>query len=269
MTQDTLHYLQYILPTKCTLTTDKSIATTSQHFKSLYGDIVLHLLWRIGALQQSETYVRKTALNNVIKQISALITLQQKGCFVWEQDGTLKIIPAKKMKPDGFRIYAKQKQTGIINPKIFMVNGTQERAFNNNCIIGMTFQSLIILFDHLLTQVRSIKRDKNFDLNTARLFNIVDATNQLNGFMNALFYRQSYVRGANKTAASKNDIRTIVIEIVQGLGIMSKGAASKNNRDLVREEFKNRTGKELKYTDRTLNNIIIDAAGHPTRTLAS
>lgn len=93
MNNEMLNNLQYILPTKFKLTDDPYILATAKNFKSLYGGGILNLLWRIGALQQSESYVKKTVLNHIINRISTLIALQQKGCFVWKQNGVLKIMP--------------------------------------------------------------------------------------------------------------------------------------------------------------------------------
>ena len=262
MIDDLLKYLPYILPTKCTTTTDKSIITTSQHFKSLYGDLILKLLWRIGAIPKSIKYVKKANLKNIVNQVRTLIDLQRKGCYVWNQNGVLKVMPTQKMKPNGFSSYIKQKSVGEIDPRVFMIEKKQEPGFNDNCIIGMSFESLLILFFHLLTQVRSITQDKYFNLNVARLFNVVNATNQLNSFSYAFLYRQPRVKGARQTASSKNDTRTTVSKIVQELGIMSNKATTNATRELVRQEFKKSTGKKLNYSDKTLTDIIIDAAGY-------
>lgn len=259
---DLLKYLPHILPTKCKLTADKHIIITSQYFKSLYGDLILKILRHTGALSESETYIKKAALNNTIQQIDALIALQHDGCFVWEQGGVLKIMPTNGIKDGGFSTYQKQQSAGNIDPNTFMIHTTQKPGFNDNCIVGMIFQSLMILFDHLLTQVRSIQWDKYFNQKVARLFNIIAATNQLNNFGNAFFYRLPRVKGAIKTANSKSNTRDIVKDIVLKLGIMSKDATSSITREHVKQEFKNQTGKGLKYSAKTLNDIIIDAAGH-------
>ena len=122
---------------------------------------------------------------------------------------------------------------------------SSENHYIDNCIVGMSLQSLLILFVHLLTQVRSINHDEHFNLNVARLFNIVDATNQLNGFGYAFLYRRSHVKGAEQTAQSKSNTRTTVSKIVQQLGIMSNEATTNTSRELVRQEFKKITGRYL------------------------
>ena len=259
---DLLTYLPYILPTKCTLTTDKNIIVASQHFKSLYGDLILKLLWHIDAIPKSINYVKKSALKTIVDQVRTLIELQSKGCYIWKQEGLLKIMPTQKMKSNGFKSYIKQKTVGKIDPHVFMIEKKQDPGFNDNCIVGMSFQSLLILFSHLLTQVRSMDQNKYFNLNVAQLFNVVDATNQLNSFGYAFLYRQPRVKGANQTASGKNNTRTTVSKIVQHLRIMSNKATSSAVRELVRQEFKKSTGKKLNYSDKTLTDIIIDAAGH-------
>lgn len=259
---DLLKYLPYILPTKCTLTTDKKIIATSQHFKLLYGDLILKLLWHIGAIPKPIEYVKKADLENIVDQVRTLISLQRKGCYIWKQDGMLKVMPTQKIKSNGLSSYTKQKNVGEINPHVFMIEKKQTPGFNDGCIVGMSFQSLLILFFHLLTQVRSIDQDEYFNLNVARLFNVVEATNQLNGFGYAFLYRRSHVKGAKQTAYGKSSTRTTVSKIVRQLGIMSNKATTNTARELVRQEFKKITGKKLNYADKTLTDIIIDAAGH-------
>ncbi len=263
MINDLLKYLPHILPTRNSTDTDKALEITANYFKLKYGDLVLSLLWHVGALPQSAKYVKKICLKDVIEQVTVFIKkYNDSDSFVWVQNGTLKIMSTKKIKKNGMRIYSQQKSEGDINPYNFMVEAISEPGFNDNCIISMAFQSLLILFDKLASQIRTIEPNNNFNLNASRLFHIVDATTQADKFCRAFICRQRYVKGANKSANLIKESKKIVEQAVKNLHISSNEALFDTTLTRVKQEFRNICGKEFNRSDRTLQRYIIEFAGH-------
>lgn len=241
-----LTYLQYILPTKCALPADECVAITAQHFKSLYGDWILNILQYMNTVPITTGFIKKQDLEKVINQIREYIVVYLDDCFIWEKDAVFKIANVRSEK----------KSSKVMSDK------QPERNINDKCMIGLNFMSLLILFDDLLSQVRMIDKNECFKLNVARLFSIVDSTNQANKFYLGLRTRQSRVKGANETAEGKRIKKEIVSLIVQHLGIKSIDARSAQAREMVRKEYKRLVRKNLKISPETLTNYIIDAAGH-------
>lgn len=263
MINDFLKYLPYILPTRTPITSDKVLEITSRHFKIMYGNTILELLWHIGALTQSEKYVKKARLKDIVKQITDLIEYSSNSNhFVWEKNGTLKIMPVTGMKPDGMETYLKQKLEGTINPSDFMIEADKESGFNDKCIVGMTFKVLLILFEKLLSQVQKIKQNNEFNLNVLILFNIVDATKQADRFCHTFFVRRPYARGANKSAKLVQETKQIVAQAVKNLNIPSGKALYSETSTKVKTEFKKISGEDFPYSDETLQKYIIEFAGH-------
>ena len=126
----------------------------------------------------------------------------------------------------------------------------------------MTFQSLIILFDKVLSQVRSIEGDEYFDLKVAQLFNIIDATNQLNMFSDAFFNTQARRKGALERAKIKSDVKHTINKIVKDLNIKHRDTIKRyipETMEHVKKEYKDRTNKKFPFSDKTLENYILDA----------
>ena len=126
----------------------------------------------------------------------------------------------------------------------------------------MTFQSLIILFDKVLFQVRSIEGDEYFDLKVAQLFNIIDATNQLNMLAGAFYNKQTRRKGAQERAKLKSDVKHTINKIVKDLNIKNQDTTKRyisDTKTRVKNAYKEKTNKTFPFNDKTLENYILDA----------
>ena len=259
---DLLEYLRYMLPGSEFDTTDQGIIATSKYFIDMYGDTILNALWQMEVLPESEHKIKTSDLESVITTIKQYIDLSEHDCYVWQNKNNIAIMSSVKMKPNGLAILAEQRKNRRINPHDFMVEQKQEPNFNNKCIIGMLFQSLLIAFDKLLEQVKEIKQDKLFNINVARLFYVADAITQVDKFKFAFFNRISYQKGAQKTVHSKTDDKNRVKRIVQRLHIRPSDATPQHISDTlkrVKDEYGRTIGKKFNRTDKTLENYILDA----------
>ena len=235
-----LECLPYILPTRCAEPKDEYIAITARYFKSLYGNWILDILHYIGAMPENAKFIKKPYLNEVIDKVKKYMAVDDG--FVWENGATLKV----------YRSSYKKESSG----------SKEVDGFNDKCIVGMTWASLLVLFYELLLKVHQFDKDEYFNLNVAKLFNIIESTNQVNMFYRTLRFRRSYVKGSKEAAEKKRASKTDVASIVQNLGIKSVNALSVQTREMVRKEYKRTYHKKLKKSDKSLTNCIIDAAGH-------
>ena len=254
--------LPYILPVQGQKIRNKTISVTSKYFKALYGDLIDNLLQHLNILSPSKKQLKKEELQAVISAIKELVELSDKYCQVWKQGNNLVMASSNYMRPDGMNIYISQRLQGCIKPYEFLIEKKQAPGFNDRCLVAMTFQSLIILFDKVLSQVRSIEGDEYFDLKVAQLFNIIDATNQLNMFSDAFFNTQARRKGANERAKLKSNIKRTVNKIVKDLNIKHRDTMKRyisETMEHVKKEYKHRTNKKFPFSDKTLENYIIDA----------
>ena len=262
MNMQLLNLLTYILPVQRQRIKDKTIAITTKHFKALYGDLINNLLQHLNILSPSKLQLQKEELPAVISAIKELVELSDKYCQVWKQGNNLVMASSNYMRPDGMNIYISQRLQGCIKPYEFLIEKKQAPGFNEKCLVAMTFQSLIILFDKVLSQVRSIEGDEYFDLKIAQLFNIIDATNQLNMFSDAFFNTQARRKGALERAKLKSYVKHTVNKIVKDLNIKHRDTMKRyisETMEHVKKEYKHRTNKKFPFSDKTLGNYIIDA----------
>ena len=201
-----LKLLPYILPVQGQKIRNKTISVTSKYFKALDGDLIDNLLQHLNIPSPSKKQLQKEELQAVISAIKELVELSDKYCQVWKQGNNLVMTSSNYMRPDGMNIYISQRLQGCIKPYEFLVEKKQAPGFNDKCLVAMTFQSLIILFDKVLFQVRSIEGDEYFDLKIAQLFNSIDATNQLNMFSDAFFNTQARRKGALERTKNKERV---------------------------------------------------------------
>lgn len=262
MVNTPLKYLPYIIPVKKNNSDDECILLTSRSFLTIYGDIIQEVLRHMGILKKSDQQIKESELDHVISTITEYIEISKHDCYVWDNHNKLIMFSSEKMKPNGLKTYFKQKQQGKIIPKKFMVEKKQPTGFNDKCIIGMLFQSLLILFDKLLRQAGTNGNNISNTLANARLFNIVAATNQVNTFIHAFFTRSSYKKGAMITSNTKRSTKNDINKIIKELGITHKDT-TKNNMPLTKERvkkaYKIKFKKNCPYKDKTLENRIIDA----------
>lgn len=257
-----LNLLTYILPVRGQRTRDKTISITTKHFKTLYGDLVNNLLQHLNILSPSKLQLQKEELPAVISTIKELIDLSDDYCRVWKQGNNLIMMSSNQMKPNGVEIFLLQKSQGNIKPHDFMIEKKQAPGFNDKCLVAMTFQSLIILFDNVLSQVRPIESDEYFNLKVAQIFNIIDATNQLNMFASAFYNKQSRRKGAQERAKIKSDVKHTINKIVKDLNIKHRDTIKRyipETMEHVKKEYKDRTNKKFPFSDKTLENYILDA----------
>lgn len=262
MTASIYDSLPYILPIQDCEIEDECIAITARHFNALYGDIIRRFLQEIMILPSSEEYIKKDNLQAAIKKIMELIDLSDKYCQAWEKDGNLSVMSATKLKPNGKEIWLEQRKQNLYNPRKFLSEKKQKPNFNANCIITMGIQSLLILFDKVLRQVRSMKNDTTFELNVARLFNIIDATNQIHKYYRAFVNRQPRKKGANKSAKAKNAVRETVYKIVKDIGLKSRDATNKQlpyTTQRVKSIYKQVTNSPFPFDDKIMNSYILDS----------
>lgn len=262
MNMQLLNLLTYILPVQRQRIKDKTIAITTKHFKALYGDLINNLLQHLNILSSSKLQLQKEELPAVISTIKELIDLSDDYCRVWKQGNNLTMISSNQMKSDGVALFLLQKSQENIKPHDFRIEKKQASGFNDKCLVAMTFQSLIILFDKVLSQLRSIEGDEYFDLKIAQLFNIIDATNQLNMFSDAFFNTQARRKGALERAKLKSYVKHTVNKIVKDLNIKHRDTMKRyisETMEHVKKEYKHRTNKKFPFSDKTLENYIIDA----------
>ena len=262
MNMQLLNLLTYILPVQRQRIKDKTIAITTKHFKALYGDLINNLLQHLNILSSSKLQLQKEELPAVISTIKELIDLSDDYCRVWKQGNNLIMMSSNQMKPNGVEIFLLQKSQGNIKPHDFMTEKKQASGFNDKCLVAMTFQSLIILFDKVLFQVRSIEGDEYFDLKVAQLFNIIDATNQLNMFAGAFYNKQSRRKGAQERAKLKSDVKYTINKIVKDLNIKNQDTTKRyisDTKTRVKNAYKEKINKTFPFNDKTLENYILDA----------
>ena len=257
-----LKLLPYILPVQGQKIRNKTISVTSKYFKALYGDLIDNLLQHTNILSPSKKQIQKEDLPAVIYTIKELVDLSDKYCQVWKQGNNLIMMSSNQMKPNGVEIFLLQKSQGNIKPHDFMTEKKQASGFNDKCLVAMTFQSLIILFDKVLFQVRSIEGDEYFDLKVAQLFNIIDATNQLNMFAGAFYNKQSRRKGAQERAKLKSDVKYTINKIVKDLNIKNQDTTKRyisDTKTRVKNAYKEKINKTFPFNDKTLENYILDA----------
>lgn len=257
-----LENLQYILPIQNPKYPDNFTAATAKHFKTRHGGTILELLRHIGAIPPSEKHIKKSNLVTTITQINSYIELSHNDFYVWHKKHNLVTISSKKMKKNGMKIYIKEKSEKNINPHDFMIEKKQAPGFDDKCIIGTTFNSLLILFDNLLSQVRNIAKTDNFNLTVARIFSIVDTISQANNFIYAFFYKKELRKGAVQTAKKKQDIKNTVTQITKALGLKPRDASQKNLSETlgrIKKEYKRTQKKDFPYIDKTLEKYTLEA----------
>lgn len=223
----------------------------------------------MGILKNAEQHIQKSKLDYIVSVITEYIELSKHGCYVWNNYNKLimfsslePVTGAIKSKPNGLKIYFEQKQQGKINPKKFMIETKRTIGFNDKCVIGMLFTSFLILFDKLLTQIRTNETDTQRILNNARLFNIVEATNQVNIFSYAFFNRQSRNKGSLVTNNTKHTRINYINTIIKELNITNMDTTKTNmpaTKERVKEAYKIKFNKKYPYNDKTLEKHIIDA----------
>lgn len=255
-------YLPYILPVKIPHSTDQCILMTSRRFMGLYGNVIQEVLRDMGLLKKSEQQLKESDVDHVISVITEYIELSEHDAYVWNNYSKLIVFPSEKFKPNDLQIYFKQKQQGNITPKKFMIRKNTPAGFNEKCMIGMIFQSFLILFDKLLTQTNINGTNITKTLINARLFSIVDATIQTNTFVNAFFNGRSRRKGAKITSNTKRNRKNDIIGIIKELGITSKDKTKRNlplTLQRIKQEFKNKFAKnKFPVSDKTLENWVLD-----------
>lgn len=262
MIENLLLYLPYILPTDKTYIKDESILITSRNFNVLYGTVILEILRHMVFLQKSEQQIKESKLELVVSTITEYIELSKQDCYVWDNHDTLIMFSSERMKPSGLNTYLKHRQQGKMKPKNFLVKKTQPANFNDKCIIGMLFQSLLILFDKLLTQVRINKTNTQDTLNNARLFGIIDATNQTNQFIYGFFHGLSRRKGALVTANTKHNIANNVKLLVKKNKLTPNHITKVNISEtisLIQTAYKDTYKKKYPFSEKNLQKCIIDA----------
>lgn len=265
-------YLPYILPVKTPHSTDQCILMTSRRFMGLYGDVIQEVLRDMGLLKKSEQQLKESDVDHVISVITEYIELSEHDAYVWNNYSKLIVFPSEKFKPNGLKIYLKQKQQGKIAPNKFMVKKETPAGFNEKCVIGMMFQSFLILFDKLLTQTNTNGINITKTLFNARLFNLVDATNQANVFVYAFFTARSRRKGSKITINTKHNRKNDVLKIMKELGITTKDKTPRKlplTLERIKQEYKNKFKKnKFPVSDKTLENWVLEAPNY-TKILAS
>lgn len=263
MNEKLLTYLPYILPVQEQKIDDTVIEITAKHFKAQYGELVYELLRDIKLMSPQNKYINATKLDRVIEKIQEYINLTFDYCHVWKIDNKWHVISSgKPIKNNDLGRLLSQLATGKVDWKKFYTKQEPQPAIINKFFFAMTFISLLILFDKLVTQVHTVECNEHFNLNVAQLFNIVDATNQVNLYATEFLNRQSRRKGAITRANLTKDVKATIFDIVKKLGLRATDA-NKNNLGAtmarVKHEYKLITNKPFEFTDKTLEKYILDA----------
>lgn len=261
MNSHLLKLLPYILPTQNINCPDEYLSVTSKHFKALYGDIILETLRQIGFVKPSQQFISGDQLPDIVDNIRACIDVSKQFSF-WKNNGNHVLFPGLKMKKEDIKIYTEQRQQGEMIPGEFLIEQKLPIGSRDKCWVGYIFQSLLILFDYLLTQVRSINQDANFKHNVSRLFNIAAYSSQVYKFVFCFVNAKKYKKGAIKTRELKNTPKKNVQKIVQNLGLKHRDTIQKNLPETISRikiAYKKQANKKFPYNYKTLENYVIDA----------
>ena len=263
MNEKLLTYLPYILPVQEQKIDDTVIEITAKHFKAQYGELVCKLLRDIKLMPPQYKYINPTELGHAIAKIHEYINLTFDYCHVWEIDNKWHMISSgKPIKNNDLGGLSSQLAKGDVNWRQFYTKQEPQPEIINKFVVAMTFMSLLILFDKLVTRVHTFEYNESFNMNVAQLFNIVDATNQVNMYAALFNDRQSRRKGAIERANLTKSVRTTIFDIVKKLGLRATDA-NKNNLGAtmarVKHEYKLITNKPFEFTDKTLEKYILDA----------
>lgn len=263
MNEKLFTYLPYILPIHEQKIDDATIEITAKHFKAQYGELIGEMLQNIKLMSPQDKYINATKLNHIIERIQEYINLTFDYCHVWKVGNKWHIISSSKpIKKNDLGGLLAQLATGKVDLRKFYTKQEPQPAIINKFFFAMTFLSLLILFDKLVTQVHTVECNEHFNLNVAQLFNIVDATNQVNLYATEFLNRQSRRKGAIERAKLKESVRTTIFDIVKKLGLRAIDANKINlgaTMARVKQEYKQVTDKTFEFKDKTLEKYILDA----------
>lgn len=262
MNEKLLTYLPYILPVQEQKIDDDVIEITAKHFKTQYGELILNLLHNIDLLPCEEEWIQKKNIDDIIAKICEYSSLSMKYCHGWNINGKLVMISSDKPKFDNLTPFLTQMAQGNVDLHDFFVETKPQPGIYNKFIIAMTFQWLVLLFEKLVSQVRRIEQNEYFNLNVARLFNIVETVGMVNQFSGEFLIRQSRRKGAIERAKLTASVKATIFDIVKRLGLRATDANRINlgaTMARVKQEYKQVTDKAFEFKDKTLEKYILDA----------
>ncbi len=263
MNEKLLTYLPYILPVQEQKIDDGVIEITAKHFKAQYGELVCELLRDIKLMPPQYKYINPTELGHTIAKIHEYINLTFDYCHVWKIDNKWHMISSgKPIKNNDLGGLLSQLAKGDVNWQQFYTKQEPQPEIINKFVVAMTFMSLLILFDKLVTRVHTFEYNESFNMNVAQLFNIVDATNQVNMYAALFNNRQSRRKGAITRANLTKDVKATIFDIVKKLGLKATDADKINlgaTMARVKHEYEQNTGKAFKLSNKTLEKYIFDA----------
>ena len=263
MNEKLLTYLPYILPVQEQKIDDAVIEITAKHFKAQYGELVCELLRAIKLVPTQYKYINPTELGHAIAKIHEYINLTFDYCHVWKIDNKWHMISSgKQIKDNDLGELLYQLDKGDVNWRQFYTKQEPQPEIINKFVVAMTFMSLLILFDKLVTRVHTFESNESFNMNVAQLFNIVDATNQVNMYAALFNNRQSRRKGAITRSNLTKDVKATIFDIVKKLGLKAADANKINlgaTMARVKQEYKQVTDKAFEFKDITLEKYIFDA----------